>query len=120
MSAQENELRFGVIGCGSMARTVHCPNMAAIPGARTVAYCDLDEERAAQLLERHGGDYATADAARVFGDDSIDGVLIQVGPQAHPQLVRAAAAAGKHIFVEKPIAPTLAENDAACLAEGQR
>jgi len=51
-----------------MARQVHCPNLAAIPGARTVAYCDIDEGRARQLLEAHGGDYATTDADKVFAD----------------------------------------------------
>ena len=45
----------------------------------------------------------------MFADDSIDGVLIQTGPLAHPQLVQAAARAGKHIFVEKPIGLELEE-----------
>jgi hypothetical protein len=42
MGKNAEELRFGVIGCGGMARQVHCPNLAAVPGARTVAYCDID------------------------------------------------------------------------------
>ena len=100
----EEELRFGVIGCGDMATRVHCPNIAAISGARTVAYCDIDEERARKLLEAHGGEYATADADEIFRDEHIDGVLIQVGPGMHSALVQGAARAGKHIFVEKPIA----------------
>ena len=78
--------------------------MAAISGARTVAYCDIEEERARKLLEAHGGEYATADADEIFRDKHIDGVLIQVGPGMHPALVQGAARAGKHIFVEKPIA----------------
>ncbi|HUW30707.1 MAG TPA: Gfo/Idh/MocA family oxidoreductase [Planctomycetota bacterium] len=104
-----NELRFGVIGCGSMARDVHCPNMAAAGGARTMAYCDVQEDRARALLEQFGGEYATADAARVFADRSIDGVLIQIGPAVHPMMVQAAARAGKHVFVEKPLAENMAD-----------
>ena len=92
-----------------MAAQVHCPNMAAIPGAKTVAYCDVDESKAKALLKAHGGEYTTTDAARVFSDPSIDGVLIQTGPAHHPKLVQAAAKAGKHIFVEKPIAIELAD-----------
>ena len=103
------DLRFAVIGCGGMGSSTHTPNMALIEGAATVAYCDLNEERAKKLLEMFGGDYATTDSERVFGDDSIDGVLIQTGPQAHPQLVQAAARAGKHIFVEKPLSLELEE-----------
>jgi predicted dehydrogenase len=104
VSAAGKDLRFGVIGCGGMATQVHCPNMAAIPGAKTVAYCDVVEEKAKALLKAYGGEYATTDAGRIMADRTIDGVLIQVGPQSHPQLVQAAARAGKHIFVEKPIA----------------
>ena len=105
----EEELRFGVIGCGGMATRVHCPNMAAIAGARTVAYCDIDEEKARKLLEAHGGEYTTADADEIFRDKHIDGVMIQVGPPMHPALVQGAARAGKHIFVEKPIAIELSD-----------
>ena len=109
MSTSTKELRFGVIGCGMMASQVHCPNLEAIPGCRSVAYCDLDEVKSKALLEKHGGDYITTDANRIFEDRSIDAVLIQVGPRFHPQLVQAAAKSGKHIFVEKPIAIELAD-----------
>ena len=109
MNGSVRELKFGVIGCGSMARDVHCPNMTAIEGARTVAYCDVVEERAQALLKQYGGDYATTDSARIFADKSVDGVLIQIGPNLHPQMVQAAVRAGKHVFVEKPLANTLSD-----------
>jgi len=105
----DQELRFGVVGCGGMATQVHCPNMKAISGASTVAYCDVELGRAESLLEQYGGDYATADAQRLFDDDSLDGVLIQTGERWHPQLVQGAARSGKHIFCEKPIAVDLAD-----------
>jgi predicted dehydrogenase len=104
MMTTGDDLRFGVIGCGGMATQVHCPNMAAIEGASTMAYCDIDESKACSLLERFGGEYATTDARQILADESIHGVLIQVGPAMHPGLVQASARAGKHIFVEKPIA----------------
>ena len=104
-----DELRFGVIGCGGIATEVHCPNLAAIPGACTWAYCDLEESKAQRLLEVHGGEYFTADAERIVDDPNIDAVLIQTGPRMHPALVQAAARAGKHVFVEKPIAIELAD-----------
>jgi predicted dehydrogenase len=103
------ELHFGVIGCGGMASQVHCPNLAAIPGARTVAYCDIEANRAQKLLDTFGGEYITAKAEQIFDDPNIDAVLIQIGPTMHPQLVQAAAKANKHIFVEKPIAIELSD-----------
>lgn len=109
MSQGSSDLRFGVIGCGGMGTNIHTPNMALIDGAATVAYCDMDKSRSENLLATYGGEYTTTDADRVFADDSIDGVLIQTGPLAHPQLVQAAARAGKHIFVEKPIGLELDE-----------
>jgi predicted dehydrogenase len=98
------DLRFGVIGCGNMASGVHVPNMHALPGASTIAYCDLDSAKSSALLEKFGGEYTTTDHQRILQDPSIDGVLIQIGPRIHANIVAQAAAAGKHIFVEKPLA----------------
>lgn len=109
MEEKNKDLRFGVIGCGLIASRVHCPNMAVIPGARTVAYCDIDESKAEELLQKHGGEYTTTEAGKIFADKNIDGVLIQVGPTLHPAFVQAAGRAGKHIFVEKPIAVELSD-----------
>ena len=107
MSITDKELCFGVIGCGSMAGKVHCPNLATIPGTRLAAYCDLDEAKAQKLLAAHGGDYVTTHADRILCDRNLDAVLIQVSPEVHPRLVQEAALAGKHIFVEKPLAVML-------------
>ena len=104
MTDTSKDLRFGVIGCGSIATEVHCPNLVAIPGSKIVAYCDVELDKAQKLLQTHGGEYATVDADDVLDDKSIDAVLIQTGPKWHPVLVQKAARAGKHIFVEKPIA----------------
>jgi predicted dehydrogenase len=108
-STNQKPLRFGVIGCGTMAASVHVPNMHALPGASTVAYCDLDEPKAKALLEKFGGEYTTSDYKRLLADPTLDGVLIQIGPKAHPKFVLEAANAGKHIFVEKPLSLTLAD-----------
>ena len=108
MSDVMAELRFGVIGCGGMGK-LHCANAAFVPGMKTVAYCDADPARAEAFLKTYGGEYATADAERLFGDATLDGVLIQTGEVHHPKLVAGAARAGKHIFCEKPLARTLDE-----------
>ncbi len=99
-------LRFGCIGCGGMGR-LHVLNAKHVPGMEVVAFADPAEDKAQQVLESHGGEYATADPARLFADPSLDGVLIQTGERHHPALGLAAAHAGKHIFMEKPIAVTV-------------
>lgn len=106
---EDRELRFGLIGCGHIARTVHVPNLAQLPGAHIAAYCDVDQGRAEALLAGNGGQYATGDVQQVIEDDTLDGVLLMVGPEHHPGLAQAAARAGKHIFCEKPIAIQLCD-----------
>lgn len=101
-------LRFGCVGCGSMG-TLHVLNSKYVPGMEVVAYADIRRDRAARFLEDFGGEYATDEPQRLFDDGSLDGVLIQTGERAHPALGIAAARAGKHIFMEKPIAITIEE-----------
>lgn len=109
MPKQGRILKFGLIGCGGIATDVHAVNMSAIDGAKLVGYCDIDESKAANLLEKFGGDYVTTDALKIIDDKNIDGVLIQTGPKMHAEFVQAAAKAKKHVFVEKPLAIELAD-----------
>lgn len=97
------KLRFGVVGCGGMG-TLHVLNSKYIPGMEVVAYADIVKEKAEKFISDFGGEYTTEDPGKLFADKSLDGVLIQTGEQAHPALGIAAAKAGKHIFMEKPIA----------------
>lgn len=101
-------IRFGCIGCGNMG-TLHTLNSKYVPGMEVVAYADLVKEKADKFLQDFGGEYATADPHQLFSDESIDAVLIQTGERFHPSLGIAAARAGKHIFMEKPIAVTVEE-----------
>ena len=110
------DLRFALIGCGGMGVNMHAPNFNEIPGCKTVAYCDLDPGRAELALERFGGWYATTDVDRILADENIDGVLIQTGERAHPQLIRKAVEANKHVFCEKPLAVDLEPAIEATLA----
>ena len=99
-------LKFAVIGCGGMG-SLHVLNAKHVPGMEIVAYADVRREAAEQFLKDFGGEYATSDTDRIFADRNIDGVLIQTGERYHPALGIAAARAGKHIFMEKPIAVTV-------------
>ncbi len=101
-------LRFGCIGCGPMG-TLHTLNSKYVPGLEVVAFADLQKEKAEKQLQEFGGEYATTDANRLFEDKSLDGVFIITGERFHPALGIAAANAGKHIFMEKPIAVTVEE-----------
>ena len=101
-------LRFGFIGCGGIGK-LHVSNSKFVPGMDVVAFADLDTSRADGFLQEFGGEYSTTMPERLIEDPTLDGVMIATGEKHHPRLCIAAAKAGKHIFVEKPIAITVEE-----------
>ena len=70
---------------------------------------DLNLAAADECLHEFGGRYSTADAEEVFADPAIDAVIISTWHDTHAPLAVAAAKAGKHILLEKPMALTLQE-----------
>jgi len=69
-----------------------------------VAFCDVVESAAKKMCEDFGGDYATTSAERIFSDPQIKAVYICTRHDSHAALAIAAARAGKHILIEKPLA----------------
>jgi len=108
-------INLGLIGCGSLGR-VHAQCIARIPQARFVAYADIVEASARAALDSFGGSYATTDVRRVLDDKGVDAVYICTHHDSHAPLAIAAAQAGKHILIEKPLALTMAECEAVAEA----
>jgi predicted dehydrogenase len=107
------QLRVGIIGCGNLGSR-HATNLAALPAVRVSACVDRDRSRAFALRDRLGATEAcvTEDAQLVFDDPRCDAVVIATHHDSHPSLAMAAARAGKHILIEKP----LALDEASCRA----
>ena len=96
-------MRFGLVGTGFWARTVHGPAIATTPGNTLEAVWGRDSVAAATLASEFG---ATAhDDFDVFLD-GIDAVSFAVPPDVQAPLAVRAAEAGKHLLLEKPIALT--------------
>ena len=96
-------LRVGVIGAGRIG-TLHCENLATrIPGAAVTALAEPDQARLRATAARFAIQTAETDYRKVLKDPAIDAVAICSPTNLHAQMVREAAAAGKHIFCEKPI-----------------
>jgi len=96
-------LRIGIIGVG-FGQQVHVPAFRADPRCRVVAICARTLEHAARVAERLGVSHAFGDAHQMLASGQVDAVSIAVPPVVQPDLVVAAAEAGKHVFCEKPLA----------------
>jgi predicted dehydrogenase len=84
--------------------------------------CDLDPERLGKYRRRHPGARATTRLERVLADPAVDAVVIATPVDTHYNLAARVLEAGKHVFVEKPLAPSseLADELARIAAERGR
>lgn len=102
---------IGVIGCGKLAREVHLPVLATLPDARVVALADPDDAGRAAAAALAPGATAYADAAELLADPAVGAVVIGAPTALHADLAAAAFAAGKHVYLEKPLATTAADGE---------
>ena len=101
-------LRLGIIGAGPIVEKKHLPALAEIPEIDVIAVCRRDPEQLHPLADRFRITKRFTDYRNLLDAKDIDAVLIATGPNAQPQIVMEAAAAQKHIFIEKPMAETSA------------
>ena len=109
------ELRVAVIGAGYWGPNL-VRNFSEAPGANVVAVADLSEERLAGIHKRFPAVRTTTDHRALFADPEIDAVCIVTPISTHRPLAEEAFAAGKHVFVEKPLAGTAGDAEAIVAA----
>jgi predicted dehydrogenase len=100
---------FGIVGTGVIA-AVHAAAIATLPGARLAAVTDVAEEAAAAFAAARGC-AAEPSLDRLLARPDVDVVCVCVPSGLHAEVGVAAARAGKHLVVEKPIDVTLAAAD---------
>ena len=101
-------MRFGVLGTGHWARTIHAAALAEHPDAELVGVWGRDLAKAKALgAELDVAGYADVDA--LLAD--VDAVSIALPPDVQVPLAIRAAEAGKHLLLEKPIALSVADAD---------
>jgi predicted dehydrogenase len=98
-----------VIGGGGWGKN-HVRNFAEIPTSRLKTICDLNEKTLAAHKAAYKSVEVSTDAAQVFTDPEVEAVVIATDAPSHYRLASEALAAGKHVFVEKPL--TLSPADA--------
>ncbi|MCC6694469.1 MAG: bi-domain-containing oxidoreductase [Candidatus Hydrogenedentes bacterium] len=113
-TARSGDVGVAVIGAGGFASAFHLPNVAKMSGARLVAVVNRTGAKAKQAAEKYGAAYCTTDVNQVLADDAVKAVIIATRHNLHAPLAIAAAKAGKHVFVEKPMAMTVPDCEAVC------
>ena len=115
MTAERRDcVGLGIVGCGTWG-VKHARVYRSCPNARLVAVCDLDADRARAAAETYGAARWTTDYEELMVDPEVEAVSVVVPDFAHRGPVVAAANAGKHILLEKPLATTL--EDARAMVE---
>jgi predicted dehydrogenase len=109
-------LRFGLIGCGDIAERRVAPALASAEGSRLGAVARARPERAAEFAARHGAARWYSDWRELVRDPEIDAVYVATPVHVHAEQAVAAARAGKHVLVEKPMALSVAECEAMVAA----
>jgi predicted dehydrogenase len=112
-------VRLGIIGCGRVAGERHLPPLLHLPELRVVATADLDGERSRSLAGRLGAAQSFTDYRAILEREDVDAVAILTPTQSHAEIAMAALDAGKHVFVEKPLAMNLEECDRLIARAGE-
>ena len=112
-------LRIGVIGAGRIGK-IHAESIATrLPHAELAAVADIYLPAAQETGEAFQVPIIVADYHDILTDPAIEAVAICSDTNTHAQIIQETAAAGKHIFCEKPIDHSLAKIDAALTAVAQ-
>jgi predicted dehydrogenase len=111
-------IRVGVIGAGYWGPNI-VRNLYEAPGAEAVAVADLSQDRLDAISKRFPALRVTTDYRELINDPSIDAICVVTPVGTHRTLAEEAFAAGKHVFVEKPLARTVSDAEAIVRA-GER
>lgn len=109
-------IRMGLIGAGRMGKVFAHTLAFSVAEVDLIAVADADPRTAEEVAARYGARYHYADYRELLQREDIQAVVISTPTATHAEVIQAAAAAGKHIFSEKPLAQTLDLCDQAIAA----
>ena len=118
LSGASRPVRWGVIGLGWFGE-VHADTLAQMPGIDLAAVCTRRPERLNEIGDRLDVPRRYTDYRELLADDSVDAVSITTHYYDHCDITVDALASGKHVLLEKPMAPTVEECDRIVEAAGR-
>lgn len=102
-------LRIAVIGCGSISRDQHIPNIVKSPRMTLHTCVDLDDKLLSECRDVFGAKHIRKDYQGAVEDPEVDVICLATTEKLRLPVIELAAKAGKPVFVEKPLARTLEE-----------
>jgi predicted dehydrogenase len=105
-----SKLQVGVVGCGYWGPNL-IRNFDSLADCDMRVVCDLDSDRLSHMKSRFPGLETTNDFDKFVADPKLDAIVVATSVSLHHPMAKAALEAGKHVFVEKPMARSTAECD---------
>lgn len=106
--ANQSTVRWGVIGLGWFGE-IHADTLTDMPGIELTAFSTRRSERLNELADKYNVAGRYTDYTDLLADPAVDAVSITTHYQDHRDIAIDALRAGKHVFLEKPMAPTVAD-----------
>ncbi len=105
---KNSQTTVGVVGCGYWGPNL-VRNFKSLPNCHLKAMCDVNEARLKHLRTLYSDVEGVTDYQRFLSDLDLDAVIVATPVKYHHALAKAALEAGKHCFIEKPMASSAAE-----------
>lgn len=103
----KDKINVAIIGAGAFATSVHLPNLQKLKDKYSIyAIVDKDGLRAKSIAKRFNANYSSTDYREILKDENLDLVMICTRHDSHAYLALEGLKAGKHVFLEKPLATT--------------
>jgi predicted dehydrogenase len=110
MKTTKRIIKVGVVGCGYWGPNL-IRNLRQSPDCQLQAICDMSEQRLRHMRRLHPDVATTNRFEDLLNDAGIDAVVIATPVRFHYEMAKACLNAGKHAFIEKPMARTVAEGE---------
>ena len=104
MNKEQPKIRMGIVGCGKSAETMHLPALRHVDSIKVIAAVDTNENRLRAVADRFSIPGRFTDYRELLEQKEIDAVAVLTPPGSHMEIGLAAMDAGKHVFMEKPLA----------------
>jgi predicted dehydrogenase len=105
----QRKVRLGIIGSGKSAGVFQMPGLKQVEDISVVAASDIDEDRLNRFAERFGIKHHFLDYHEMLNRSDIDAIAILTPTSLHADMAVAAMTAGKHVFIDKPLALNIPE-----------